>query len=155
MNEANTERGWTLHKARPGTRNPSVTPTSNQYDSLQDSDSEGTPEPVQTSKPVVPETTTQAQRLPPEPTTSTTTANTTITEVDYSFLDTMTETTATKTLTDYLTAKDVKPITNKWTIIDISDFRTTIANALTNITSIYTDKVAEDQKTTVREKMWR
>jgi len=55
-----------------------------------------------------------------------------------------TETTATKTIADYLTAKDVKPIHNKWTIIDISDFCTTIANALTNITPIYTDRVAED-----------
>mmetsp|Transcript_9750 Transcript_9750/g.21042 ORF Transcript_9750/g.21042 Transcript_9750/m.21042 type:complete len:318 (-) Transcript_9750:1173-2126(-) len=56
----------------------------------------------------------------------------------------MTEITSTKTIADYLTAKDVKPITNKWIIIDIRDFCTAIANALTNITSIYTDKVAKD-----------
>mmetsp|Transcript_9751 Transcript_9751/g.21048 ORF Transcript_9751/g.21048 Transcript_9751/m.21048 type:complete len:109 (-) Transcript_9751:15-341(-) len=56
----------------------------------------------------------------------------------------MTEITSTKTIADYLTAKDVKPITNKWIIIDIRDFCTAIANALTNITSIYTDKVVED-----------
>jgi len=137
-------RRLTLHKARPGTRNPSITPTNNQFDSLRDTDSEDTPEPVQTPKPTGPGTSTQAQRTPPVTTKVTTTATHTITEVDYSFLDTMTETTSTKTIADYLTAEDVKPITNKWTIIDISDFCTTIANALTNITSIYTDKVAKD-----------
>ena len=149
MNEPNAERGWTLHKAGPGTRNPMVTPNSNQYNSLQDSNSEDMPEPVQTPKAAIPITTTQTQRPPTKepptkPTETTTTAHNAVTVVDYSFLDTMSETTTTKTIADYLSAKDVKPIHSNWTIIDVDEFHTAIANALTNITSVYTDKVAED-----------
>ena len=117
MNEPNAERGWTLHKTRPGTRNPTITPTSNQFNSLQDSDSEGMPEPVQTPKPAIPVTTTQTQRPPTKQppaksTETTTTTHNAVTVVDYSFLDTMSETTTAKTIADYLTAKDVKPIHN-------------------------------------------
>ena len=85
MNEDNTERGWTLHKARPGTRNPTATPTSNQFDSLQDdSESEGSPpEPVQNPQLTVPVNTTQDQVTPPTTnTTIDTNTNRTITEVD-------------------------------------------------------------------------
>ena len=56
----------------------------------------------------------------------------------------MLESSATKTIMDYLTAKDIRPTQSEWTIIDVNKFRTTIANALTNITSVYTYKVAED-----------
>ena len=116
MNEGNAERGWTLHKARPGTRNPTVTPTSNPYDSLRDFNSEGMPEPVQTPQPAISVTTTQTQQPPAEqlPVVKTApTASKDITVVDYSFLDTMTESTSTKTIMDYLTAKDMKPTHNE------------------------------------------
>eukprot|EP00532_Pseudo-nitzschia_australis_P019314 CAMPEP_0168294260 /NCGR_PEP_ID=MMETSP0142_2-20121227/8546_1 /TAXON_ID=44445 /ORGANISM="Pseudo-nitzschia australis, Strain 10249 10 AB" /LENGTH=98 /DNA_ID=CAMNT_0008242541 /DNA_START=29 /DNA_END=328 /DNA_ORIENTATION=+ len=97
MNEDNLARRWTLHKARPGKRNPTVATTSNPYDSLRDS--EGMPEPVQTPQPAIPATTTQKQ--PPTVKTAPT-ANKDITVVDYSFLDTMSESSATKTIMDYL-----------------------------------------------------
>ena len=139
MNEPNAEKGWTLHKARPGTRNPMVTPASNPYDSLRDSDSEDMPEPVQTPQPAIPVTTTQTQQPPakqPSIVKTAPTARKDITVVDYYFLDPMTESTSTKTIMDYLTAKDMKPTHSEWTIIDVDKFRTTIANALTNITSV-------------------
>ena len=97
------------------------------------------PEPVQTPKPSIPATDKGPTAVKTAPTT-----NKNITVVDYSFLDTMPESTTTKTIMDYLTTKDIRPTQTEWTIVDVDAFRTLIANALTNITSVYTDKVAED-----------
>ena len=104
MTDPNLEKGWTLRKARPGKRNPTVA-TTNPYDSLRDSDSEDMPEPMQTPQPAIPATTTQ-KRLTTVKTAPTT--NKDITVVDYSFLDTMTESFTTKTIMDYLTTKDLE-----------------------------------------------
>jgi len=65
-------------------------------------------------------------------------------EVDYSFLDTITEPTVNKTIEEYLTNAQMKPITKDRTSIDISIFCKAVGNALTNITSIYSEEVAED-----------
>ena len=96
MSDPNPEEGWTLQKAKPGKRNPTVT-TTNPFDSLCDSDSEDMPEPVQTPKPTIPATDKQER-----PTTVKTapTTNKNITVVDYSFLDTMIESTSTKKIMD-------------------------------------------------------
>ena len=56
MSDPNPEEGWTLQKGRPGKRTPTVA-TTNPYDSLQDSDTEDMPVPVQTPKPTIPATT--------------------------------------------------------------------------------------------------
>uniref|UniRef100_A0A7S4ATK6 Uncharacterized protein n=1 Tax=Pseudo-nitzschia australis TaxID=44445 RepID=A0A7S4ATK6_9STRA len=56
----------------------------------------------------------------------------------------MTEPTATKTIAEYLTKAELKPITKNRTSIDISEFQEAVGNALTNITSIYSKEVTED-----------
>eukprot|EP00532_Pseudo-nitzschia_australis_P008137 CAMPEP_0168177398 /NCGR_PEP_ID=MMETSP0139_2-20121125/8426_1 /TAXON_ID=44445 /ORGANISM="Pseudo-nitzschia australis, Strain 10249 10 AB" /LENGTH=464 /DNA_ID=CAMNT_0008096433 /DNA_START=46 /DNA_END=1440 /DNA_ORIENTATION=- len=56
----------------------------------------------------------------------------------------MTEPTVNKTIEEYLTKAQMKPITKDRTSIDISIFREAVGNTLTNITSIYSEEVAED-----------
>ena len=106
MSDPNPEEGWTLQKGRPGKRTPTVA-TTNPYDSLRYSDTEDMPVPVQTPKPTIPVTTDK------EPTTAKTapTPSKNITVVDYSFLDTMTESSATKTIMDYVYKKVLTRLT--------------------------------------------
>mmetsp|Transcript_14479 Transcript_14479/g.30797 ORF Transcript_14479/g.30797 Transcript_14479/m.30797 type:complete len:193 (-) Transcript_14479:923-1501(-) len=56
----------------------------------------------------------------------------------------MTDPTPTQTIVDYLSKDEMKPITKNRTSINISEFRESVGNALTNITSVYTEKVTED-----------
>ena len=142
MTSRDSEEGWTLHTTRAGTRNTSNTPsTQNPYENLQETDSPPPPEPVRTPH------TAPIPNAGPTPSQATSVDVTTIKyikEVDYSFLDTMTEPTVSKTIKEYLTTAQMKPITKDRTSIDISIFREAVGNALTNITSIYSEEVAEN-----------
>lgn len=152
MTSRDTEEGWTLHTTRAGTRNPSTTPgTQNPYDSLRvdDKEEDSAPKPVQTPQTTAPTPTvpTPTAPAPTEPINNTTVDITEIkyiTEVNYLFLDTMTESMTTKTIKEFLTKDELKPITKNRTSIDISEFREAVGNALTNITSIYSEEVAKD-----------
>ena len=45
-------------------------------------------------------------------------------------------------VTDYLTPEELQPITTKVSSIDVNRFREQLANALTHISSTYSEKVA-------------
>ena len=144
MTSRDSEEGWTLHTTRAGNRNTSTSPnTHNSYESLQENNTPAPPEPVRTPT-TAPTPNTGPTPTPSQATSVDVTTIKYIKEVDYSFLDTMTEPTTSKTIEEYLTPAQMKPITKDRTSIDISIFREAVGNALTNITSIYSEEVAED-----------